>query len=548
MSLSTRLILILAAVAAFVAAPCGRKADAAGVRILSPAQGQCVPGPDVTVHFQLDCVGTSPGGCNLHWVLDGGPFQAQFDTGHPHIFRDVPPGTHTIRVFACDPAHKAIPGTFDMVTFHVMYANDENRPAANMPLLTYNLPQGEYRGIDAADVALDFLVTGGELCPGGWFHVNYYVDGRRFVADTPGPRYLKGLKPGPHKIRMELVDKRGRLIGGPFNSVERTILLSPQKTLVRLEPGSEGPAQPTLQSIPGAMTQGLPWMASGAPDDAETPAGTAAPGRAPAAPSADGFAVRPPSRPETVARVPSAPPAAPRSAPTDDEIDDEMAELMEEIAAESEVSPRSDVQPALEPAPAPTPANGTPAPTPAPADRATTAAQAAPARPAATAAPTTVTLRTTAVSTTETLVEARTSTGEVRVTTATATATTATAAQAKPTTGTAPQARATTATAAAAKPTTPTATQQPNVVSPPAQRPAAPPQASAPEGNRGERRDRAERGERPDRAPREGDEAAGPRRPRREDGAPSADGGERRQGRGPRERRDNPQDGQTGDN
>ena len=61
MSLSTRLILILAAVAAFVAAPGGRKAEAAGVRILSPAPGECVPGPDVTVHFELACVGTSPG-------------------------------------------------------------------------------------------------------------------------------------------------------------------------------------------------------------------------------------------------------------------------------------------------------------------------------------------------------------------------------------------------------------------------------------------------------------------------------------------------------
>ena len=528
MSLSTRLILILAAVAAFVAAPGGRKAEAAGVRILSPAPGECVPGPDVTVHFELACVGTSPGGCNLHWILDDGPFQVQFDTGHPHIFRDVRPGTHTIRVFACDPSHKSIPGTFDMVTFHLMYANDENRPAPNMPLLTYNLPQGEYRGIDAADVALDFLVTGDELCPGGWFHVNYYVDGKRFVADTPGPRFLKGLKPGPHKIRMELVDKRGRLLGGPFNSAERTILLSPQKTLVRLEPGSEGPLQPTLQSIPGAMTQGLPWMTSGLPDDDEVPGASLVPGRA--APETAGvagtseFGVRPPSRPESVPRVPAAPPAPLREVQTDDELNQEMVELMEDAASAPQVSPRDDVQPVL--VPAPTPANGAATPAPAPADSATTVAQATPPRPAAQAAPTTVTLRTTAISTTETLVEARTSTGETRVTTAPATATTT--------------------TAASAKPTTPTATPQANVVSPPVQRPSEPaPGAAGQEGNGGERRDRAER---PDRTAREGDPSAGQRRPRRDDGAPATEGGERSPNRGPRERRDNPQDGPTGDN
>ncbi|PKO17119.1 hypothetical protein CVU37_09980 [candidate division BRC1 bacterium HGW-BRC1-1] len=409
--------------------------SAAQVRITSPVAEQCVPGPDVAVHFQLAGTTIAPVSCNIHWVLDDGPFQVQFDATHPHIFRNVAPGTHTIRVFVANRLHEAIPGYFDMVTFHVMHADDENRPTAGLPLLTYNLPQGEYRGIDAADVALNFIVTGGDLCPTGEFQVNAFVDGKRFILRDTNTFHLKGLLPGLHKVRLELVNRSGRLIGGPFNSAERTILLSPEKSLPRLPDGSQGPVQPVLPSIHGDMTQGLPWAATETDMNGELEGDSVSVDAS--TDDSEGFSVRPASRPQRVSEAVSAP--TPTSASTSDadgtvtdqeKTQDEVEEEMNAMLAEQ-------AQPVLPSIPTPTPVvatpvptpqpTPTPAPTPAPAkqDNPSTAGAAA-ARAAAQDKPTTVTLKTQSVSTTQTVVKASTGKGEERTTTATASASTTT--------------------------------------------------------------------------------------------------------------------------
>ena len=409
--------------------------SAAQVRITAPAPEQCVPGPDVTVHFQLAGVTIAPVSCNLHWVLDDGPFQVQIDATHPHVFRNVTPGTHTIRVFATNRLHEAIPGYFDVVTFHVMHADDENRPTAGLPLLTYNLPQGEYRGIDSADVALNFIVTGGELCPTGQFQVNAFVDGKRFIFRDTNTFHLKGLLPGVHKLRLELVDRFGRLIGGPFNSAERTILLSPEKSLPRLPAGSRGPDQPVLPSIHGDMTQGLPWAATETDLDAESDGDSVSVGTP--GDSAEGFSVRPASRPQRVSEALSAPTPTSSSTNATDEGEADQEKAREDVEKEMNAMLAERAQPGLPPTPSPTPApvavavtpvatpQPTPTPTPAPAKQdAPSTAGAAAARAAAKDKPTTVTLKTEMVSTTQTVVKANTGMGESRTTTATATAST----------------------------------------------------------------------------------------------------------------------------
>ena len=422
-----------AAMVAVMVVLAGRE-SAAQVRITAPVPEQCVPGPDVVVHFQLAGVPIAPMSCNLHWVLDDGPFQVQFDATHPHIFRNVAPGTHTIRVFAANRLHEAMPGYFDMVTFHVMHADDENRPTPGLPLLTYNLPQGEYRGIDAADVALNFIVTGTALCPTGEYQVNAFVDGKRFIFRDTKTFHLKGLLPGVHKVRLELVDRFGRLVGGPFNSAERTILLSPEKSLPRLPAGSRGPDQPVLPSIHGDMTQGLPWAATESDLDGESDGDSVSVGTT--GDSTEGFSVRPASRPQRVSEAESAPTPTSTSANDADEAEAAEEKAREDVEEEMNAILAERAQPGLPPTPTPTPTPApvaatpvatpqptpaaTPAPAPAKQDGPSTAGAAA-ARAAAKDKPTTVTLKTEVISTTQTVVKAQTGKGETRTTTATAT-------------------------------------------------------------------------------------------------------------------------------
>lgn len=288
--------------AAFVTAA-NRPACAAGVRIVSPLPEQILPGPDVPVCVVTEGIQFVPGGCSLHIILDDGPFAVQYDPAHPFLLRDVAPGSHTLRVFAADRLHRAIPGTLDVVVFSVGYQDDSNRPARGYPLLTVNLPQGEYLGVDAGDVAIDFLVDGACLSRRG-YHVAYYVDGRKFFAYSEGARYLKGLPPGFHTIRFELLNEFGELVPGRYSSWEKVILLSPHKT--RRTPTEEDVRRglPIIESIKGAMTNGQPWVAGnpgpvplpGAEGVAASGGVVAAPAGAVPAPADSGFAVRPGGR------------------------------------------------------------------------------------------------------------------------------------------------------------------------------------------------------------------------------------------------------------
>lgn len=234
------------------------------VRLVSPQPEQCLPGPDVLVQYEAGGMTLGKNAWNLHFALDNEPFHVKYDGNTAKVFKDVKPGTHTVRVWLADQQHRAIQGTLQSVTFSVAYPNDENRPYPGAPMLTYNLPQGEYLGIDGADINLDFMVNNVTLSPGG-YQVAYFVDGRRFlVQDGCGVQTLKGLKPGFHKVKIELQDPQGIVVPGPFNSVERTIVVSPDQTEPSPASGEYDPyaKEPKIASIAGPLTMGQPWEAS----------------------------------------------------------------------------------------------------------------------------------------------------------------------------------------------------------------------------------------------------------------------------------------------
>lgn len=228
----------------------------ASVQVLSPQPEEVLRGPDVLVWVEVEGIDVRPGCNSIHIMLDNEPFAVQYDVSRPYRLHDVQPGTHTLRVYAANAYHEIIEGTLCVVPFAVEYHDGENRPERGEPLLTYVLPQSEYRGIDCGDIIVNFAVSGAPLSRHG-HRVQYYVDGRRYIAYRMESAHLRDLEPGYHHIRMELVDEKGRIVPGPFNVVERTILLSPEK---KLEAPKEG-EHPYLSSIQGPMTAGRQWVA-----------------------------------------------------------------------------------------------------------------------------------------------------------------------------------------------------------------------------------------------------------------------------------------------
>jgi hypothetical protein len=198
--------------------------------INSPQQGQTVSGPDVPVAFTLENYqvyydSAAAKGQHIHFILDNEPYIPHYSTD-PFTFKEVKPGTHTIRAFPSRPWHESIkdPEAFAMVTFNVQRADGKNTVDPAAPLLTYSRPKGEYAGASAESILVDFWIKNVTLSPGG-NRVRLTVDGTAEELPQWAPTYKVGLGLGEHTFRLDLLAPDGSVVAGPFNSTQRKIVL-----------------------------------------------------------------------------------------------------------------------------------------------------------------------------------------------------------------------------------------------------------------------------------------------------------------------------------
>jgi len=244
----------------------GQQDQAAPVlKILEPREGARLSGSAVVLKLGLggDLKGYHPHkdpqtgtGNHIHVILDNQPYEAHYNIEQGFELRNVAAGKHTLRVFASRPWHESYKnsGSFQMVTFMVTGGGDASKPTTTAggqkmadakpsegkempasqagavdhkkPLLTYSRPKGEYKGADADAIMLDFWLTNAKLAgDGGAYRVRYAVDGgeAKFI-DKWEPIWLSGWTGGKHTVKLELVDKAGKLVdNGGYNSTTREI-------------------------------------------------------------------------------------------------------------------------------------------------------------------------------------------------------------------------------------------------------------------------------------------------------------------------------------
>lgn len=202
------------------------------VKILSPAADQLIKDDTVSVRFEVrdlpifkdEKLGLGP---HLSVFLDNQPSQEVYDLSQPLVFKELAPGTHTIRVVANRPWFESFknPSAYAQTTFHVFTRTEENIPSPNQPLLTYGQPQGVW-GTDT--VFLDFYLSNlpktvsNKGIKANW-RVLVSINGSSFYIDDWHPLYIQGLKPGKNWVRFELTDRRGQKIGNAFNDTIRVI-------------------------------------------------------------------------------------------------------------------------------------------------------------------------------------------------------------------------------------------------------------------------------------------------------------------------------------
>jgi hypothetical protein len=220
-------------------------------------------------------------GPHIHVLLDNQPYQTLYNVSDALTFKDLSPGTHTVRAFAVRPWDESFK-TVDasaQVTFHVFTPTQSNRPDPTQPLLTYNNPQGEY---GAEPIMLDYSVTlpnsktGRKTSIAPW-SVNVSLNGQSFKTSEEGPIYLKGFRPGVNWLKLELLSASGKPVANAFSETVRLITFNPngKDTLSQLVRG-ELTAQDAERIVNRRVSKRLAEQEKAAQEDQEALAAEAA--------------------------------------------------------------------------------------------------------------------------------------------------------------------------------------------------------------------------------------------------------------------------------
>ena len=234
------------------------------LQFVEPKEGATVNSSTVKIKLSLggDLKGYEPGknpatdmGNHIHVILDNQPYEAYYDFSKEFVLENVSDGEHTLRVFPSRPWHESYKndGAFQMISFTVknggadstkpttansnqkMADGKEMKPStvsavdAKKPLLTYSRPKGEYKGADADAIMVDFWLANAKLTgDGGEYKVRLSVDGKEVkMIEKWSPIWFNGWSNGKHDVKLELVDKDGKLVeNGDYNSTTREITIS----------------------------------------------------------------------------------------------------------------------------------------------------------------------------------------------------------------------------------------------------------------------------------------------------------------------------------
>ena len=191
------------------------------------------------------------GGAHAHVIFDNEPALEVDDVEDPIVLKDVPPGPHVLRAVLCRPWHEVVKakGAFAMVRFWAgprfagraaELAERAEWPDPKKPLLTYVLPIGQRtkgaQGFESdatdgapakkADVpALDFYVSNAQLGRRG-AKVRVVLDKAELpLLNTWEPKKLTRLKPGEHRITIDLLDSKGQKASNALNRTDRTFVV-----------------------------------------------------------------------------------------------------------------------------------------------------------------------------------------------------------------------------------------------------------------------------------------------------------------------------------
>ena len=278
------------------------------VEILSPRDESVLPAGPWSLKLRVHDWPLVDGG-----RLGVGPhLVVQLDQEPPRVWTrsegqmpELSPGSHRLTVYAALPWGEARknPGAVQQIRLHRTAPNPLTLPTPGSPQLLAVSPSGP---ADQEPLLLDWLLLNAPLQDvggsGTQWRLRLTINGEDALLEQQSPLWLRGWRPGPNALRLELLDGRGEPLNPPFNSLVQEVDLKPAMAPLRWrgERLSAGELAILLGEAPA-----VPPPARALPSAASPPSGPTSshlsPGR-----GADGV-----SATETVeAPVPQAPPDA----------------------------------------------------------------------------------------------------------------------------------------------------------------------------------------------------------------------------------------------
>ena len=167
----------------------------------------------------MNCA-NSDKGQHIHLILNNQPYLAKYK---PSFTDTLPDGHYIALSFLSRSYHESLKqfGASDLRQFTVGKVKTEKADLTK-PLLFYSRPKGEYKGKDSERILLDFFLANTTLGENG-NKVRATINGKTFMISEWKGYVITGLPEGEATIKLELLDEKGNVIPGPYNSVERKI-------------------------------------------------------------------------------------------------------------------------------------------------------------------------------------------------------------------------------------------------------------------------------------------------------------------------------------
>lgn len=175
-------------------------------------------------------IANSAKGQHVHIILDNDPYFADYEAGVPFDIGVLDEGPHTLIVFPSRSYHESVKSkdSVDIVNFYVGKKEGEFMLDESKPTVIYSRPKGKYEGKDAEKIMLDFYII--NIKPSDGYQVKYTI--RKNEPDAVEhsitmkewkPAFVTGLTSGEYIITLQLLDKDGNLVEGPFNNTQRAV-------------------------------------------------------------------------------------------------------------------------------------------------------------------------------------------------------------------------------------------------------------------------------------------------------------------------------------